>query len=512
MQHLLGNPKKDSSGHNINFNYISLFFILFGAFIRLNQYLNNRSLWHDEASVALNIVNRSYLELLRPLDYNQAAPPGFLWIERLAVQLFGDSEYSLRLFPLAASIISLVAFYQLANRYASKTAAPIAIALFACLRYPVYYATEVKQYSSDIMVTLLLCLLLVPASLGEGRRNREEGGKGRGKFILLGLLGAIAIWLSHPAVFVLAGIELSSLVCATANRRKLFLNRLPIYLVWLISFGCLYVLTIANTMNNESLVDSWSDRFPDSPFDIIWLLDALGRFFYRPLGFGAIADGVAMVAFVLGCIATYRKNRSLLLALTSPLIVTLIASYLHKYPFRDRLVLFLAPLAIVIIAEGISFLLTHFRQYMPLVGIVITIILLVPPLVRTSQLVTQPEAKEEIRPVIEYIRSHQQPGDSLYVYPKGITQFLYYAPKYGYETGYRLGEHELPEEREAQAWEPFRQDIAPLQGKQRVWFLFSSATETEEELLVSYLNRLGQQLDYFQQPEAFVYLYSLQGI
>ena len=35
----------------------------FGIFVRLVQYLFNRSLWHDEAALALNIVNRSYLEL-----------------------------------------------------------------------------------------------------------------------------------------------------------------------------------------------------------------------------------------------------------------------------------------------------------------------------------------------------------------------------------------------------------------------------------------------------------------
>lgn len=489
---------------------LSLLFLLFGVFVRFVHYLNNRSLWHDEASVALNIVNRSYLELLRPLDYNQAAPPGFLWIEKLAVQLFGDSEYSLRLFPLAASLVSLAAFYQLASRYASKLAVPIAIALFACLRYPVYYATEAKQYSSDIMVALLLCLLLIPCPSGEGRGKKKEGRRGNLK-ILLGVSGAIAIWFSHPAVFVLAGIELSSLLCAPAEKRRRIVNQLPIYAVWLLSFGFLYVLTINSTMANRDLVNSWSNRFPSSPLDLIWLFDALGRFFYRPLGFLAVADGVAIFAFVLGCIAYYRSNRVLLLALTSPIIATLIASYLHKYPFRERLVLFLVPLAILLIAQGIVFLLTLRSKYTTIAGIGVLVILLVPPLIRTSQFAATPEYKEEIRPVIEYISSRQKPGDRLYVYPKGKNQFLYYAPKYGYEEGdYILGEHELPETREE--WTRFQNEIAPLQSQQRVWFLFSSATDEEEKLLTTYLERIGQQLDFFEQPEAFAYLYELYGV
>ncbi len=59
---------------------ISVGFVIFGVVVRLVQYLNNRSIWFDEANLALNIVNRSYFQLLSPLDNNQAAPPGFLWI------------------------------------------------------------------------------------------------------------------------------------------------------------------------------------------------------------------------------------------------------------------------------------------------------------------------------------------------------------------------------------------------------------------------------------------------
>jgi predicted membrane-bound mannosyltransferase len=132
------------------FKYLSILGVLFGGIVRLIQYLSNRSLWSDEAMVALNIVDRTYLELLKPLDYNQAAPPGFLWIEKAAVQLLGNNEYALRLFPFLSGIVALIAFYIFANRYASGIAAPIAIALFASLKYVLYYTTEVKQYSSDI--------------------------------------------------------------------------------------------------------------------------------------------------------------------------------------------------------------------------------------------------------------------------------------------------------------------------------------------------------------------------
>jgi len=143
------------------FLVISALITGWGVAVRFVQYLSNRSLWGDEASISLNIVSRTYQELLEPLSYNQAAPPGFLTVEKLAVQVFGNSEYSLRLFPLLASAIALLAFYRLATHYTSQITAPIAIAFFACLPYLVYYATEVKQYSSDVAIAILLFLLLV---------------------------------------------------------------------------------------------------------------------------------------------------------------------------------------------------------------------------------------------------------------------------------------------------------------------------------------------------------------
>lgn len=495
------------------FPYLSLLGVWFGAIVRLVQYLSNRSLWEDEANLALNIVNRSYSELLQPLDYNQAAPPGFLWIEKFAVQLLGNNEYALRLFPLIAGLVSLIAFYKLATRYAAAVAAPIAIALFACLKYTLYYATEVKQYSSDVMVALLLWWLLVPL------RHQMLNGK---QLLGLGLLGAVCIWLSHPTVFVLAGLEIGYFLTAARSQRWTNLsNRLPMYLSWLFSFAGLYFFTIRNTLNNDTLTDSWGTRYPNSLVDIFWLFDAFGRFFYNPLGFLGITDGIAILAFVVGCVAVYRRSRITLLALTAPMLMTIVASYLEQYPFRERLVLFLAPFAILIIAEGIAWLLTQPRdRYKPafILGGLVSAALVVPPVLRASQLLLYPTQVEEIRPVLAYVKSHQAPGDRLYVYPSGINQFLYYAPQFGYvPADYVLGEHSMATggRRNRQLSQAgvkrFKREVKALRGEARVWFVFCRASEVEEQAFLSALQPIGQPLDQFRQTDAFAYLYSLRS-
>lgn len=488
--------------------------VLFGMLVRLTEYLSRRSLWGDEAMLALNLINRSYLELLKPLDYNQAAPPGFLWIEKFALQILGNHEYALRLFPLIAGIVSLLAFYQLATRYASPVAAPIAIALFACLKYVLYYATEVKQYSSDVMVALLLWLLLVP--LHNQMLHRKQ-------IILLGLLGAGFIWLSHPTVFVMAGLEGASFLIASNQQRwRKVVNRLPMYLLWLCSFAALYFFTIRNTLNNDALTDSWGERYPRSIFDVVWFFDAVGRFFYNPLGFLDITDGIAIATFIIGCLAYYRRSRATLFFLTAPIIMTFIASYLNQYPFRERLVLFLAPLAIMIIAEGIACLLTQIHRLHTtknklafVLGLFLFSTLLVPPLVRASALILHPTQVEEIRPVLTYIQSQRQADDILYVYPARRYQFLYYALQLGYtEKDYVLGKQAMASgdgrdrKLSQQGVKRFEREIRRLRGKSRVWFLFCATSEDEERTFLSLLEPI-QPLEEFRQPGAVVYLYDL---
>lgn len=487
--------------------------VLFGALVRLTEYLSRRSLWGDEAMLALNLINRSYLDLLKPLDYNQAAPPGFLWIEKLALQGLGNHEYALRLFPLIAGIVSLIAFYQLVTRYASPVAAPVAIALFACLKYTLYYATEVKQYSSDVMVALLLWLLLVP--LREQMLHRQQ-------MVFLGLLGAGFIWLSHPTVFVLAGLEGAGFLLASNRQRwRKVVNRLPMYFLWLSSFAALYFFTIRGTLNNDALTDSWGERYPRSVFDIVWFFDAFGRFFYNPLGFLGIADGIAIAAFIIGCIACYRRSRVTLLVLTAPMIMTFVASYLKQYPFRERLVLFLAPLAIVIIAEGIAFLLTQARRLHIFknklafaMGVLLFSTLLIPPAVRASSLILHPTQVEELRPVLTHIQSQRQPGDILYVYPTGRYQFQYYALQLGYtEEDYVLGKQAMASgngsdrKLSEQGVKRFEREIRRLRNKSRVWFLFCATSEDEERTFLSLMEPL-KPLEEFKQLGALVYLYS----
>jgi hypothetical protein len=506
MNHLLEKIGKNHPKNGSNWlHYLSLLIVLFGIVVRLVQYFSNRSLWGDELMLALNIVERSYPEFLKPLDHIQAAPPAFLWVEKLSVQLFGNNEYALRLFPLISGIISLIAFYKLGQWALSPIALPIALLLFACLRYPIYYTTELKQYSSDVMVALLLSLLLI---------SLQGQILGKGRALLLGLIGAVAVWFSHPAIFVLGGIEAANLITAAPEKRKaILLNRWPSYLLWIASFGVLYVLLTSKVAANQVLQQQWGKEYPSSIFDIPWLLDSFGRFFYRPMGFPGITDGIAYFAFVIGCIIFYKINRTKFLILISPTVATLATTYLHKYPFRGRLILFLAPFFILIIAEGIAWLLSQWnrRKIVALLGIVLAVMLLVPSSIRSANLITSPEKKEETRSIFEYIKTHKKPGDL--IYSDRLNQFNYYGKMYfGFSDADVVPMFQdfwNPNGFSQQSWEDFKRK-ANLQSQQRVWFVFTALTLSEEAQVKPRLDQIGQELEYFKQPGSFTYLYQLK--
>jgi hypothetical protein len=510
---LINRASQNQSSQTKFAHYLTLGLLLFGVLVRTVQYLYNRSLWGDELSLALNLLDRSYGELAQSLDYNQSAPLGFLWLEKLATQLLGNSEYALRLLPLIASIISLIVFYRLVRRYCSLWAAPIAIALFACTRFTLYFSTELKPYSSDVAIALILFWLIASA------QHRSLQVK---EMVVFAGLGSLAIWLSYPAVLVMAGMEGWNLF--TAPKRawgKILLNRLGIYLVWLLNFGLFYLVNIADALSNENLSSSWSDRYPDSFIDLVWLLDALAKFFYHPMGFLGITDGIGMFAFIVGCVAWYRHNRTIFFALIAPFTANIIAAYLHQYPFQDRLTLFLAPFGMMIVAEGIVFMLRYIRQLdqrknskvswlMAILGVISLSTLVIFAIYRAGTLIAKPELKQEVKPVLEYVAAQNQPGDKVYVYVESNQAFLYYNRLKNYDQlDYTLGtvNFDNDEENKQDLQQDLGQELQPLKGH-RVWFILR-ANPDNELAIIEYLDRIGQKQDSLPQKGASGYLYRL---
>lgn len=489
---------------------LSWIIIGFGIILRTGQYLFNRSLWIDEATLALNIVNRSLAGLLLPLDDNQAAPLGFLVIERLAILSFGNNEYALRLFPFACGIASLILFYAVARRCLDRWAAAIALALFAVADNLIYYASEVKQYSSDVAIAIVI--LLVALKLYSRRLNTKL-------VLLASAIGSLVVWISHPSVFVLAGA--GTCLALFALREKDWKRALTLALIgssWALSFAASYFVSLGDLSSNEALEGSWQRRGTFMPFpprslsDLAWFPVTFIKLFYDPLY--SPLPLLAALVFIFGCVSAWRKRDARLLLIISPVFFALAASALHKYPFGRRLLLFAVPSLLIFIAEGARYVMTRRPPYYRALGLAVIALLLLEPLARAGWNLIHPRTREEVRQVIAYMKTREQPEDSVYLYYGSTPAFRYYATRFGYDEGDYIAGTRAREEWSDGTNQAYIDDLNKLRGRERVWVIFSHVftlkNVSEEDYIVSYLDGIGTRLDSFAKPGAAVYLYDLR--
>jgi len=171
--------------------------IAIGIGLRLRQLLADRGLSLDEAYLSLNLLHRPFVALFDQLDFQQAAPDGFLVVQKLVISGLGSSEYALRLVPFVAACVALVFMLFLAREAVSLLVALLAVVLFAFSEPLIYYAASNKQYAVDVFLAVVLLWLGIRLS------NRPERSPA---LVMYAGSGAAAIWVSHPSVFVLSGV------------------------------------------------------------------------------------------------------------------------------------------------------------------------------------------------------------------------------------------------------------------------------------------------------------------
>ena len=527
----------------LNIGSITWLLVILGVVLRTIQYGLNVSLWIDEAFISLNIIDRSFLELVQPLDYRQGAPLGFLWLEKSAVILLGTQEWVLRLVPFLASIASLLLFRSVALSLLSPIAATIALGLFALSDRLIYFAAEVKQYSSDVAIALLL---LWASTRVIGKPLQWKQGVG------IAALGAISLWLSHPAVFVLSGMGLTMLLTIVRQRSWLeFQKCLSIFVVWALSFISFYWVTLRPLTQNEALRNSFTQQhnafmpvFPTSFSDINWYVENFFDFFYDPVGLPAV--GLAALFFITGLILIWQQNKTTCFLLVSPICLTLLASGLHQYPFKDRLVTFLVPFGILILAEGAFSLAAEISVRRKTIGALLIGVLFFQPIYFATLNLRYPSffmdnssyqrVRENIRPVLAYIQENRQPGDTVYVYYAAQYAFKYYLEKFDFNE-LVSGQPVWPEVNQdwfepalasyppqlvvgaysRDDWSIFQSELQKIKGNERVWVLFTHVRDRrssidEEDVFLHFLDQSGIQKDSFSDVESSVYLYDLSDV
>ncbi|MBW7915035.1 MAG: glycosyltransferase family 39 protein [Taibaiella sp.] len=450
--------------------------LIAGVVLRLYVYLQNRDLIIDEANVARNIYERGFMALLSPLDYEQYAPPIFLWITKLSTLLLGMGEQALKLYPLLSGIAALWLFYKLLKEYIPVQAAWYPVSLMAFSPILIRYSSELKQYMPDVFIALLLIWLALNISIHTISKRR---------FALLWILiGTVAIWSSMPSVFMLAGVGCyyGWQVLKTKQYKLIILPTL-VSLVWVLQFGLYYLLMLQEQANSQYLQNFHRYDFlyatPANGGEWMHNWSVFSALIRQFEGMYPYVHNINTAFLVIGTIMLVRKATAKSILLIIPVLALCTAAALNQFSMMVRVSLFIIPVLILIIGYGFA---QHcYLQSVWLKGVIIAAGIYAAGC-NIALLTNETFKYEELTEGMSFAQKHKIPGDRVYLYHSSVSSFIYYtnihpekdkwadikdANRLIYETNYdSLG-----------AWLNYS-----LQPGQEVVFLYTNATEAEFEL------------------------------
>ena len=395
--------------------------LLLGAFLRLFEYFQNRPLWLDETMLALGIGRQGYAGLLGVLDYDQTAPPLFLWGLKTVTLVGGMGEYSLRLLPLLAGLALPWAVWRMVRALGGPVAGLIATALTALSVPLIYYSAELKPYGLDALVGCILMLLTL--------RVREEPGQARRwwQLLLAGLVGAL---LSISLPFILAGAAAGLLLDSKVRAHAGALENLAAVLgTWAVGFGLLYWL-VYQDMTTMYLHRFWADTFlnPLAPDFSIRAYGAVAGLLDPLPPFERIVPVSLLLVVLLAAIIPVVRRAGPAGAgqLLAPILATVFMSMLGKYPMGPRLLIFLSPCIFALIGIGLAELLRLARMRQTVAGPVGAMLILAWSAPEAFANMGDPETEKGGRLAVRRVLSTDA-GTPVYILPAGLPSWAYYS-------------------------------------------------------------------------------------
>lgn len=317
-----------------------------GCALRLSHYLAPRTLWLDEAMLAVSLLERDLPSLMQPLDYFQSTPLGWLWLQKAIILALGSSECSLRLWPLLASLLTLPLLYRLYRHWQGESVAQQGLALAACTYILIFYAAEAKPYQTDVLAATLLLL---------GIQAWPEGPR---RLWWLGSLGLLLPWFSLPVVLIMAPLGLVWLWERWQQRRALW----PVLAIgggWLISAAGHVILRPQSAARLAFMQVFWQGDLLSNLWQrsdgwhwlAVHLLDPFESWVAGPVWLGVALAAAAAI----GAWRSWRtRDVTTILLILGPLLLAAALSAFGLYALRGRLLLFALPGLWLWVASGLE--------------------------------------------------------------------------------------------------------------------------------------------------------------
>jgi len=296
-----------------------------------------RPLWLDEQMIAINLRDRSVRELADPLWLGQAAPLGWLALQKVALVSFGTSELALRLVPMLFGCGLIGVAVWTARRTMGSVGAGLFVLLCAMGQWLSHYPFELKHYSADAFWGLSVPALTVWAMEAETESVRRR------RSVLWWAAAAVGHWFSYGALLVTPPCALVLVVDAwrRGGSRTTF-HFSAMGAAWLVSFGLHYSIALEHTATNDFLREYWSLGFPPDSAGVTgtmrWLVSRLEPLASHPGGTSSWMTFwlVALCGFAMG-------GPRLGVVLAAVPLGALALGVFRIVPLHDRLSLWIVP-------------------------------------------------------------------------------------------------------------------------------------------------------------------------
>jgi 4-amino-4-deoxy-L-arabinose transferase-like glycosyltransferase len=476
-----------------------------GVGLRVAQWLGNPSLWLDELQLVRNILDRRMVELLvRGLDLGQTAPVGYLLTTKTVTLIFGDGELALRAVPVGAAILALILFWRLAQGLLSPPGALVATAGFALNPLLISFGSTVKQYSTDVLATVLILLALRFLLQGNGSLRAR---------MLVGVGAGAVGFLSIPSV-VVAGAAIVALLyeylrSGRLGRLNTGISTVAPLVVWAaVSLAgalwarALMLPRVAARSAYWTGAGGFAPPFTDYPTWVLdrWSMTVLPEFLLRPyigapgqlgsslapLLSSSLGWTILLGGLIVAAVALIRlRGLGWAMAILVPFPLALGLARLGVYPMDGRTSAFLLPLVLLLLGGLASWIALLCSRSIPRLKVVVPVMFTA---LFTMVLIDRPPiyVVKQDRAVIRELSQRARPGEPIFAHAWSRSALRYYGPRFGLTNAVVFGSDAAT----------LRGDLALIdafRGEPSVWILFTHSSN--RNLVLCYLDEVGREVE-----------------
>lgn len=395
---------------------------------RIYLYIFHKDLWLDEAALAVGIYNADFLDIIHGrLDFHQSAPLFFVLFIKILALLGLYNEYALYIIPLSASIITFILTYKQSQHISNDNILPFfCISILSFSYCSLYYSTEFKQYSIEMLITAVLNYAFLTNTFSLSKL----------KYIF-----CVIPLFSTSSIFIICSIFTTDIIINSKSLKQA-INKIKNnsrYYILIFSFWLLYYAVYLCTPK-DFMFSYWKNSFiPFNPFE--W--PAFFKNIAAPVWLGLTGEailkvshfysGIILFSTVLGLLLLKMEHNKIFIYFLSQFLIIFIAAFKfyplgHSGVIGARLMLFLLPSIVMCAAYtpykiAMLFIKKDFYPAIKYLCILFSIVIILQNIIWAKNGV----AHQQTSNLITTINSEITKKDALYIFQMSIPAYEYYS-------------------------------------------------------------------------------------